>query len=86
MRSYRASIASRGTQAAMSKTVPRITVDFDLCDYYAIPTNPILPFYLSPEEEIAYGKVVSIYCCFLFLYIFIYFYIFLYIFILYLFF
>eukprot|EP01091_Cochliopodium_minus_P008903 TRINITY_DN2092_c0_g2_i1.p1 TRINITY_DN2092_c0_g2~~TRINITY_DN2092_c0_g2_i1.p1 ORF type:complete len:703 (-),score=157.25 TRINITY_DN2092_c0_g2_i1:76-2184(-) len=55
IRSYRASIASRGTQAALSETVPRIYVDFDICDENAVPSYPIKPKFLLPEEEIAFG-------------------------------
>merc|ERR1712232_835190 len=40
VRSYRGAINSRNVQAASSKPVPRIYVDFNLCCEDAAPTEP----------------------------------------------
>lgn len=61
VRSFRARVASRGIQAAHTEAYQREDVMFSLShpdmdeDTHLIPTKPKLPFYHSPEEEIALG-------------------------------
>ena len=54
---YRASIASRGVQASTSPVIPKIRVDFYMCEQKdMVPTtDAVKPRFLSEEEEVAYG-------------------------------
>lgn len=57
--SYRGSVRSLGEQAASTESFPVIKVDFDITspDLKSV-TKPLLPVYLSPEEEMAKGPAL----------------------------
>jgi NAD+ synthase (glutamine-hydrolysing) len=56
VRSYRGAIVSRGVQAAQTRNLRRIKVDFNLCNPRLRPTPPLSHIRIhSVEEEIAYG-------------------------------
>ena len=66
----RGAIASLQVQAAEAESLPLIPVDFSLCharpEAY-LPTDPVVPFYHDPEEEIARGMpellISTMYTC-----------------------
>eukprot|EP01065_Artemidia_motanka_P021974 TRINITY_DN26185_c0_g1_i1.p1 TRINITY_DN26185_c0_g1~~TRINITY_DN26185_c0_g1_i1.p1 ORF type:complete len:727 (+),score=191.23 TRINITY_DN26185_c0_g1_i1:60-2240(+) len=55
IRSYRGALNSRGVQAAESRTVPRVDVDFAMVSRAARPSAPVPVRYHTPEEELGLG-------------------------------
>lgn len=58
--SFRGGISSLQEQASAISLVPLVNLNFDLCDHQAapstcLPSQPLIPNILSPEEEIARG-------------------------------